>query len=183
MEIITPKSLNIIIPRIYNVWYKEHHDNHEKFENKLLYILKNGWVLQFISVIRQEYNEIYDVDVNDEYIYFEVYNDNKLIKKMNVYDKGEWITPEYFKNNFILEEYYKYCKCSELIFIDNKCKDCYIWNYINDERCCVCFETDGCWVQLVCKHAFHPHCVENLDKCPLCRAPKEYFNLHYGFDI
>ena len=47
---------------------------------------------------------------------------------------------------------------------------------MSDNQCAICLETSGDnYIQLICKHIYHKHCIDNWYKtnnntCPVCRA-------------
>jgi hypothetical protein len=68
---------------------------------------------------------------------------------------------------------YKFCKCGQTCFKNyDQCKNCYTYNYINEENCSICLENNYCWCVLPCGHHFHTLCIRKVEnkKCPLCRA-------------
>lgn len=67
---------------------------------------------------------------------------------------------------------YKICPCEDNIeYKDGWCITCYPYVLTQEDRCSVCLENDGVWIELKCKHTVHKRCWNNIEnnKCPLCR--------------
>ena len=75
---------------------------------------------------------------------------------------------------------YQICRCGDEATKDGWCDNCYIHRYTRTEEeggdCSICYENEGRWVRLECKHEFHLHCYHKIDfdvkegrRCPLCR--------------
>lgn len=50
-----------------------------------------------------------------------------------------------------------------------------LWLQEQTDACCICYETGGFWIQLVCGHYIHDFCATRViasqyPNCPLCRA-------------
>ena len=75
---------------------------------------------------------------------------------------------------------YELCKCGDIAEQDEWCIMCYVHRYTRTEAeggvCCCCYENEGRWIRLECKHELHQHCFNKLASmlCPLCRAPVKY---------
>jgi hypothetical protein len=75
---------------------------------------------------------------------------------------------------------YEICMCGETASKDGWCVGCYIHRYTRTEEeggvCSCCYENEGRWVRLECKHEIHLSCFHKIEfdvkkgrKCPLCR--------------
>lgn len=89
------------------------------------------------------------------------------------------------------------CKCGGKAIerLGNRCETCFLYNFKrkDDDRCAICLEDEGRWIQLSCLHVIHQHCWDSnntnssngfLMKCPICRTrvqPKKcYKNYPYS---
>lgn len=77
---------------------------------------------------------------------------------------------------------YQICQCGNAATKEGWCNTCYIRRHTRTEAeggdCSVCYENEGRWVRLECKHELHLHCHDKIEpdvshgcgrKCPLCR--------------
>jgi len=77
------------------------------------------------------------------------------------------------------------CKCGSTPVqrLGNRCEDCFVFSFRRfDDRCAICLENEGRWIQLSCSHVIHVHCWNDLQQttksanravnclCPVCRA-------------
>jgi len=83
------------------------------------------------------------------------------------------------------------CKCNEpgIKRLGNQCVDCFVYHHkrTDNDRCPICLEDEGRWVQLPCSHILHTFCWQRVpgSQCPICRASIDVHALrqNYPFSI
>lgn len=189
ITITTPSYFTIIVPRMYRlVW--------EDRENILPDTLgmtrlidtpsfqRDRWDIYFFcerNYVTDEYGEEMESDDITTLVTFTVEFNEQIVYEHSVCKDGIWVSPEEFTNSLKIEETYNLCNCYREIKLNNQCNDCYIFHYENEDRCSVCLDNGGQWSKLQCGHIFHSYCIDQVEKCPLCRRFKKIEMTHYPF--
>lgn len=206
MQTTIPETTFVILSRMYKLYY---HISDGKIDFRSLYILHRKLKLKeqklrvnahMIGLEHKEdlYDEQYlhdniELTVNIEFYYNSSF---KLYHRIYVKEFGkELINPDEF--DILLKDIpttKNICRCGKLVMIEDKCENCFIFNHTNKDQCCICYEYDGQWVQLKCRHIFHSSCIKQLKytfvlepharfvlQCPLCRTPVSIIDNYYPF--
>lgn len=172
-----PDYFNTIIPRIYEIIY------YTKSNQSLttacdccdfgVFKLDKEGIFELLIILEHEETE---EDITEAYIHL-VYK-GRFLDLVQIDDGNNYLLPPE-EIDYSFDKVYELCDClSSSIVKDGKCKNCYIYDYYNEDRCAVCFENNGRWCKLECGHTFHLHCVNELNKCPMCRSALN-ISMHY----
>jgi len=185
-----PKEAYIIIPRLYQVWF----DKYAHLEEDDLLDFMDGHSAfqlcekEFTNInIRMEYDDAFLVDslefiieLSPDTIFYSI----KMRYKNNAGERV-YVKPDEFDEKFCKEFKlkYEYCDCYKEIYKNGVCEECFIYDYTHDDKCCICLDNGGRWVQFECKHVMHYGCSLKLDKCPLCRKHKNVITQTYPYTL
>ena len=183
-KITLPKTCVDLLRRQFYVWTTEYSDYTVEKMKKNFYknngildstILKNYQITLSISSDGDD-----DGDDDDFWLEFEFVVRNKVVFTCKLDDNDEF---EEFVDNEDFQFEYELCTCGDIAFENQKCKDCFLFDYEHEDVCSICLENGRKWIELDCGHVFHLSCWKHVlnEKCPLCRGIVKVKTYGYGF--
>jgi hypothetical protein len=184
-KIILPKTIPGLLKRQFHIWEVKYGELIQERLHKLM-IEKDSELdclkfkdFKFELLVFQECDDD-DDDEGDCYleVWFSV--GKMLIFSVRLTQK------ERFENFISSDEFkleYDFCPCGDIVFENDMCEICFLYDYQHDENCCICLENGRRWVELKCGHVLHSNCWVkiNTNKCPLCRDTRGTKNRMFGF--
>lgn len=186
-KIILPKTIPGLLKRQFHIWEVKYGTLNQEQLLKLL-IEKDMHIdyLKFKDFEFELYLFFEEDDEDDEddertcylEVLFRVGKDMVFRVRLTETERFEkFISSDEFK----LE--YDFCPCGYIVFENNMCESCFLYDYQHDENCCICMENGRQWIELKCGHVLHSNCWSkiNTKKCPVCRDTKGIKNYAFGF--
>jgi hypothetical protein len=188
-KIVLPKTCIGLLERQFDVWTTEYSNYGVEKMRKNFY--KNEGILDTTNL--KHYKIVLsiscDADEDDEseneeyWLEFEFIIKGTIVFscKLDNTIEGKMKLQEFLQYDFVYE--YQICECNKLVFKDEKCRDCYIFDYEHHDVCSICLQNGRKWIELDCGHVFHHSCWEQVlnEKCPLCRGSVKVKTYRYGF--